>query len=162
MQKQTRLFQLVLLNVAFGFFLLMASAAGWLYTRGDETDLVRWLPVVAIGNGFVVAALGASPNRGSWPRRILGLIPYVVAACLTWYAIAFVARQLLNWPAVHAAIAGQFGSFIAIFVITVKQLSDGYAAEDREAAIQTLQRQLDELKTQTGNPNKRGSKKKRR
>lgn len=141
----TRVLQLALLNAASAAFVFLAGAAGWVYTRGAEADLLRWLPVITIGNGFVVAAFGAGPNRGPLVRRLLTWVVMLGLTGVAWFVVAFVARSLFYWPSTFAAVAGQMGSFLAMLIISIRQLGDGEAAEARDRALADLRDRLERV-----------------
>lgn len=146
MEKQVKLVQLIVLNTVAALFLVLAAAAGWLVMRGAEPDLVQWMPIVAATNTLVISGVGVGANKGPWPRRVLMALVYAVMVTILWVATVFVIRQLFNWPSIYLPFVGQTASFVGTLIIAVKQLSDGYSAEERDRQIVGLRQDLDELK----------------
>jgi hypothetical protein len=83
-----------------------------------------------------------------------------------WVLAVFIIRQLFNWPSIYLPFVGQTASFLGTLIIAVKQLSDGYAAEERDQKLAGLRQDIDALRnelrdTQKGTKNQ-ASKKRRR
>ncbi len=145
MKARIRLMQMILLQVGFTVFLFLAASAGWVYTRGERDDLIRWLPIIAVGNTIGLGLLSASATKGPWPRRLLTTLPGVGVVCLIWYGTAYLARTLFYWDDTFAVVAGQVASLLALMVFALKQLADGIAGEERDESQKQIEERLGRL-----------------